>query len=108
MPEHQLETVARAICQACDENPDHAGDCRGNEFRWQDYTPAAEAALQAMQIPLDDREPVTDYQRRILSTVPQLPQRQDSVNSQLNDLRPVANRLGMYDAADMIRTLVNQ
>jgi hypothetical protein len=42
-----LESVARAICKACDENPDHAGDCRGNEFRWQDYLGAAKAALEA-------------------------------------------------------------
>ena len=30
------------------------------------------------------------------------PQRQDSVNDQLADLRVIANRLGFYDAADAI------
>lgn len=41
----QREAVARAICSACDENPDHAGDAAGNPFRWQDYLRAADAAL---------------------------------------------------------------
>lgn len=43
------ERVARAICQACQENPDHAGDARGNKKRWQDYVPVAEAAIEAIQ-----------------------------------------------------------
>lgn len=37
-----------------------------------------------------------------LSKFPTFPQRQDSVNSQLADLKLVANRLGMYDAANAI------
>lgn len=41
----------------------------------------------------------------LLSKLPVLNQRQDSVIEQLNDLRKVANRLGMYDAADAIRQL---
>ncbi len=41
----QREAVARAICAACDENPDHVGDARGNGFRWQDYLKAADAAI---------------------------------------------------------------
>ncbi len=41
----QRETVARAICSACDETPDHAGDAGGNAFRWQDYLKAADAAI---------------------------------------------------------------
>lgn len=43
------DRVARAICVACDENPDHAGDCRGNEFRWQDYRVIAQAAIDAYE-----------------------------------------------------------
>ena len=34
--------------------------------------------------------------------IPQLDQRQDSLTDQLNDLIAVADRLGMYDAADFI------
>ena len=44
----QIERVARAICTACGENPDHSGDCRGNDFRWQDYREAAIAAIRAV------------------------------------------------------------
>jgi hypothetical protein len=36
------------------------------------------------------------------SWIPQLPQRQDSTTDQLRDLIAVANRLGMYDAAEWI------
>lgn len=43
-----VEAVARAICVACEENPDHKGDARGNEFRWQDYRDAALAAISAL------------------------------------------------------------
>ena len=41
--------VARAICEACGENPDHPGDCRGNEFRWQDYRIIAQSAIDAYE-----------------------------------------------------------
>lgn len=40
-----------------------------------------------------------------LTPIPTLPQRQDSVSAQLEDLRAVANRLGMFDAADAIAQL---
>lgn len=38
-----------------------------------------------------------------LKDLPKLPQRQDPVAAQLADLRDVANRLGLYDAADALR-----
>jgi len=38
-----------------------------------------------------------------LKKIPQQPQRQDSLNEQLRDLINVANRLGMYDAADSLQ-----
>lgn len=38
--------------------------------------------------------------------IPRLPQRQDSVQEQLSDLVQVANRLGMYDAADFLKYYV--
>lgn len=41
----------------------------------------------------------------IIASIPALPQRQDSAAEQLADLRGVANRLGMYDAADAIGQL---
>ena len=50
----------------------------------------------------------TDYQSRLLSAIPHLPQRQDSTDAQLRDLRAVANRLGMYDAADLLRNILEK
>lgn len=44
----------------------------------------------------------------VLRTTPHLGQRQDSTNAQLRDLHTVANRLGMYDAADIIRVLLER
>ena len=42
----------------------------------------------------------------IIDKIPQQPQRQDSLASQLADLRIAANKLGLYDAADFIRKLL--
>ena len=47
---NQIERVARAICKACEENPDHPGDARGNQYRWQDYVEVAKAAINAMEL----------------------------------------------------------
>jgi hypothetical protein len=41
-----------------------------------------------------------------LAKLTQQPQRQDSTNDQLRDLRDFANKLGLYDAADLIKTIV--
>lgn len=46
--------------------------------------------------------------RPLLDKIPQQPQRQDDTAAQLRDLRPFANRLGMYDAADAIGNLINR
>ncbi|MDZ5605322.1 hypothetical protein SJI00_21335 [Pseudomonas sp. RP23018S] len=42
----------------------------------------------------------------LLKCLPQQPQRQDSTNAQLADLQAFANRLGLYDAADVIKLIV--
>ncbi|AWV05708.1 hypothetical protein DM992_40625 (plasmid) [Burkholderia sp. JP2-270] len=52
MDDHQERVraaVARAICAACGEEPEHPGDARGNGFRWQDYEHSAEAVLVELQ-----------------------------------------------------------
>lgn len=41
--------MARAICSACGEKPDHSGDARGNARRWQDYECIAQAVLAELQ-----------------------------------------------------------
>ncbi|MDN7754746.1 hypothetical protein [Burkholderia gladioli] len=48
--EHRVRAaVARAICSACGEEPEHSGDARGNPLRWQDYECIAEAVLAELQ-----------------------------------------------------------
>ena len=56
------EAVARAICTACGENPDHMGDTCGNEKRWQDYLHIADAAITAMASPGAAHEDTTVQQ----------------------------------------------
>lgn len=46
--------------------------------------------------------------KSVLSKLPKLPQRQDGSKDQLRDLIPFANKLGMYDAADVLKTIVKQ
>lgn len=41
-----------------------------------------------------------------IAQIPRLAQRQDSTSQQLEDLAAVANRLGMYDAADAIKRML--
>jgi len=48
IPEAVVEAVARAVCVACEENPDRRGDARGNKYRWQDYRDVALAAISAL------------------------------------------------------------
>ena len=44
--------------------------------------------------------------RAVLDKIEQQPQRQDSTTAQLSNLHTFANRLGLYDAADAIKTLL--
>ena len=43
-----------------------------------------------------------------LSTLPNLPQRQDALSLQLADIVAIAIRLGLYDAADAITQVLGQ
>lgn len=45
--------------------------------------------------------------RAQLTRLAQQPQRQDGARDQLADLHAFANKLGLYDAADLIRTIVH-
>lgn len=50
-----------------------------------------------------------DYnETNLLSLLPMLSQRQDSLFEQLNDLFQIANRLGMYDAADILKPFLSK
>ena len=46
--------------------------------------------------------------RSVLASLPQLSQRQDSTAAQLADLRVIANKLGLYDAADAIKNMLDR
>lgn len=48
-----------------------------------------------------------DNLKDLLAAIPQQPQRQDSTNDQLRDLVAFANRLGLYDAADSIKSSIS-
>ena len=43
----------------------------------------------------------------LLEHIPQLPQRQDSTAEQIEDLLRVAQRIGCYDAADILKTIAS-
>lgn len=45
---------------------------------------------------------------KVLASIPQQPQRQDSSRDQLADLHAFANRLGLYDAADAIKGMASR
>lgn len=49
-----------------------------------------------------------EHLQTILAGLKQQPQRQDSTNDQLRDLAVFADRLGMYDAADLVRRVVGE
>lgn len=44
----------------------------------------------------------------VIQHVPRQAQRQDATNDQLRDLRDIATWLGAYDAADVLRTLLEK
>lgn len=46
--------------------------------------------------------------KALLASIPPQPQRQDDTNAQLRDLCAFANRLGLYDAADLIRNIMER
>lgn len=48
-----------------------------------------------------------DYIKEAMKAVPKQHQSQQSLNDQLRVLIDVANRLGLYDAADYLKRVVN-
>lgn len=49
-----------------------------------------------------------EHLKKLLEQIQQQPQRQDSTKAQLADLHAFANRLGLYDAADVIKAIVDR
>ena len=47
-----------------------------------------------------------DKRKKLLDEIPDKPQRQDSTRDQLLDLLAVGNKLGMHDAADLIKDAI--
>lgn len=46
--------------------------------------------------------------RNALKRIKPLAQRQDSLDDQLKDLQVIANHFGLYDAADVIKAIINK
>lgn len=44
-----------------------------------------------------------EQDRKVLEAMPELPQRQDSLDEQIRDLVPFAVKLGMLDVADFLK-----
>lgn len=51
---------------------------------------------------------MNSHLKDLIKQIPQQPQRQDSTDAQLADLHAVANRLGLYDAADIIKSILQR
>ena len=45
--------------------------------------------------------------QKVLDGLANQPQRQDSLNEQLETMIPLANKMGCYDAADFMRKIIN-
>lgn len=58
-------------------------------------------------MPQQDSDHSNTWLESTLKQIPNLPQRQDSTQLQLQDLVVIANKLGLYDAADIIKHLQN-
>jgi hypothetical protein len=92
--ESQREAVARAICKACEENPDHPGDARGNPFRWQDYLGAADAAIAMMHHAVPDEEARVDAPGAPMKPAPKSRPKLELVPCPKCGAQPEVQRLG--------------
>lgn len=64
-----------------------------------------DAYLASIQV---NTMPMPEHLKVVLDTIPQQSQRQDSTNAQLQDLRAFAIRLGLYDADNVLRIMLEQ
>jgi hypothetical protein len=98
-----------------DPNGDHnatCARCRAQEAHDFDLHPNAEFSRLGELInnkPCSHADQSPGYALKAsLQKIEQHSQRQDSTNNQLRDLRVFANRLGLYDAADVISKLLDK
>lgn len=111
----------RGNCLGCGDSLCHLDDdpngdqnatcarCRAQENHDFDAEPNAVFSRSGERV--DDtpqRRVMPESLRSVLALIPQQPQRQDSAKAQLADLHAFANRLGLYDAADAIKTMFNR
>ncbi|HCF9284111.1 TPA: hypothetical protein NI618_001724 [Pseudomonas aeruginosa] len=111
----------RGNCMGCGEELCHLDDdpngahnctcarCRAQDEHDFDAEPGAVFSRSGERIDNKPQRPAMPQNlRSVLESLPQLPQRQDSTAAQLADLRVIANRLGLYDAADAIKTMLGR
>lgn len=64
--------------------------------------------MQISALPSRLKKTMPENLKAELEKLAQQPQRQDSALDQLADLRAFANKLGLYDAADLIKTMTTK
>lgn len=70
-------------------------------FRGRGAKKRAETYKESLKY-IEQFDPIHTSVEEVLNWLPILNQRQDDVKAQLEDLVSLANKLGMYDAADLI------
>lgn len=113
-------TNDRGYCISCTDDLCHLDDdpngsrnatcarCRAEEEHDYDVEPHAVFSRSGERIDnVPPRRVLPDEYRKLLEQIPQQSQRQDSAKTQLEDLHAFANRLGLYKAADAIKTIFN-
>ena len=102
--------------ELCNLDDDPNGDrnatcarCKAQDEHDFDAEPGAVFSRSGERVESKPQRPTMPQNlRSVLEKLPQLPQRQDSTAAQLADLRVIANRLGLYDAADAIKTMLGR
>lgn len=99
---------AQLSCVDDDSNGDRnatCARCRAEESHDFDADPGATFDRLGRRVERSqDQRPFT----ALISTMAQQPQRQDSTDAQLRDLQVASNRLGLYDAADVVARVLEK
>ena len=102
----EVETYAVVVfCEHCGKIAFHGNNPRAEDMRLLNATECPQGIDSGTSTAFNNgelHEADTVSLSRWLGGLPRFSQRQDSLGEQLFDLQQVANRLGMYDAADFI------